>query len=201
MLELRPLYKYLSLLIYAVCTYFFYYVFVALFYEQKPLISKEKFLDSLFMTLSVFAFSFFALICWKFGLSVFRYFLHHLIGLESLIDFFQSFNRFLNNHEFGQILKYLAAIAGLSFTFFVPGFAWISKIGGQDSSFISAYAHTLKSPLKVMGMFLCLYGLLPLLVGFAFINTPRVFLSAAYALMSVFQVTAYLFMHDELYSE
>ena len=75
-------YKNLSVfLLYGIFIYFFYFFFVSLYFGQKPLITKEKFVDSLIKFITVVAFSFFVIVCGKLGLNLLRYLINILIGL------------------------------------------------------------------------------------------------------------------------
>lgn len=187
------------LLGYLLYIYFFYYAFVGLYYEQSPLFTKEKTVDSLIKLLSIFAFSMLVLICGRLGINVVRYFSKTLIGFPDIYSFLREIYLFMKVNPHAQILIYLGVIILLSFSFFIPGFAWISIINGQDNSIITAYDKARGNIIKTVAVFVLLFGLLPLFISFLGLQTTPVLLAIFYAVLTVFQIIVYLHLYDFFY--
>lgn len=192
-------YKHLTFFLYGIFIYLFYYVFISLYYEQKPVFSAEKLVNSFIKLLSIFALSLFVLICFKFGIYILRYFSKRLVGFPDLYAFLKGTYTFLANTNFGQLLIYLVVITFLSFTFFIPGFSWISSLNGKDSSIMTAYAKVSGNYLKVCLIFVILYAVLPLISGLINIYPTPVSLGITYSVLTIVQLVFCLHLYDALY--
>ncbi len=193
--------NFLMLTLYGLYIYFFYFFFVSLYYAQRPLITKEKFIDSFVKMIVILAFSMFVLICGKIGINILHYLSRYLIGFPDIYSLLRRIYIFILLNPFGKIVLYFGVITLLTFSFFIPGFAWISTINGRDSSIISAYAKTNGNLWKTVLTFLILYGILPLIISFIGLTSGSVILGILYALLTIFQVIVFLHLYDFFYNE
>lgn len=189
----------LYLLAYALYLYFFYFFFVSLYFNQRPLITKEKFVDSLIKLAAILAMSLFVIICGSLGLKFLHYLSKSLIGFSDLYNILRTVYIFMAQNEFAKIMIYLGVIMLLTFTFFIPGFAWISIINGQDRSIVSAFAKIRGNYLPTIAVFVSLYGILPLITGFIVLNSSYWTMAIVYALQTIFQIIVYLHLYDKFY--
>lgn len=193
--------NFLMLALYGLYIYFFYFFFVSLYYEQRPILTKEKFIDSFVKMVTILAFSMFVLICGKIGINVLHSLSRYLIGFPDIYSFLRRIYIFILLNPFGKIILYLSVITLLTFSFFIPGFAWISTINGHDNSIISAYAKTHGNLLKTVFTFVILYGILPLVISFVGMTSGSITLGILYALLTVFQVIVFLHLYDFFYKD
>ncbi len=185
--------------VYAVYIYFFYFFFISIYNGEKPYISKQKFVDSLLKMVSVLALSLSVLICGKLGITVLHRLCRGLVGFPQIYDFIRQIYYFLLFNSWAKIIIFFGIISLLTFTFFIPGFAWVGTIGGKDASIISAYAKVQGNYLRVLAVFLLIYGILPLVAGFVGLGTGMAVLSLFNGLVTVFQVIVYLHLYDVFY--
>jgi len=185
---------------YGVFCYFFYYVFVNMYYAQKPIFTSEKIVNSVIKMLVIFALSLAMLIACDLGLKLLKNMAHWLVGFPDIYGFLKDTYLFLKGSVTGQFLIYVPLIFFLTFTFFIPAFSWISSINGNDASVLGAYAKVSGNCLKMFFCLFCLFGLLPFLVNFATSQTP-VSLSAAHTFSSMIQLVFYLKLYDFFYDE
>lgn len=188
-------------ILYFLYIYFFYYFFTSLYFNQKPLISKEKFVDSSIKLLTILALSLFILICGKLGFNLVRHLGRSLIVFPDFYAALRQFYLLILANPFSQIIIYLAVILLLVFSFLIPGFAWISTINGQDNSILTAYAKVKGHYLKIIAIFLILYGLLPLAISFIGSNAGIMLRAIFYALQTTFQIIIYLHIYERLYAK
>ena len=188
-------------LLYSVFIYFFYFFFVSLYFGQKPLITKEKFVDSLIKFATVVAFSFFVIVCGKLGLNLLRYLSHNLIGFPDFYDFLRQAYIFLLINPYAKVLLLFGAILLLSFSFLIPLFAWVSIINNKDSSIISAFYKVRGNYLKSILVFLLIFALLPLIISIIGLSTSRTVLYILHAMLTIFQIVVYLHLYETFYKE
>lgn len=185
---------------YGVFCYFFYYIFVNMYYGQKPIFTSEKIVNSVIKMLVIFALSLFMLIACDLSLKLLKNMAHWLVGFPDIYGFLKNTYHFLKGSVSGQFLIYVPLIFFLTFTFFIPAFSWISSINGNDASVLGAYAKVNGNFLKMVLCLFCLFALLPFLVNLAASQTP-VSLSAAHALSTMIQLVFYLKLYDFFYDE
>lgn len=191
----------LLLLLYGFYIYFFYFLFISLYYAQKPLLNKERIIDSLFKILTILALSMLILICGKISINIMHHLARGLIVFPSLYAALRSIYVFMVTNPYARIIIYLGVITLLSFSFFIPGFAWISSICGKNSSILNAYSKARGNYFKIIAIFVALYGLLPLATGFAGLSLGYGFLAILYAIQNIFQIIVYLHLYDRLYAD
>lgn len=119
---------------YLVYTYFFYYFFVCFYFRRKPLFSRRRFGNALVRMLAILLLAFAALLALKIGFKI----LFFLAGtLKAFPEFYEqlrlAYLGLLVSPYFAWFLPVFMFII-LSFTFFIPAFAWISAVIGGDSS-------------------------------------------------------------------
>ncbi len=193
--------NFLFLLLYGLYIYFFYFFFVSLYYEQHPIITKEKFVDSFIKMITIFAFSMFVLICGKIGINILHYLSRYLIGFPDIYSLLRKIYIFILLNPFGKIILYLGVITLLTFSFFIPGFAWVSTISGKDTSIISAYIKTGGNLIKTVAVFVIMFGILPLIISYIGLTSGSVVLGILYALLTVFQIIVFMHLYDFFYND
>ena len=115
---------------YLVYTYFFYYFFVCFYFRRKPLFSRRRFGNALVRMLAILLLAFAALLALKIGFKI----LFFLAGtLKAFPEFYEqlrlAYLGLLVSPYFAWFLPVFMFII-LSFTFFIPAFAWISAVIG-----------------------------------------------------------------------
>ena len=188
----------LMLISYSIFCYFFYYVFISFYFEQKPLFTSEKIVNSLIKLVVIFAVSLFVIICGHLFLELLKYMARWLIGFPDIYTFLKKFYLFLNASSLGRFLLCIPVIFLLTFTFFIPGFAWISTLNGGDQSLLSSYIKTHGSYIKIALILFVLFGLFPFISSLVTRQTPLA-LSFSHALLTIFQITFYLRLYDFFY--
>ncbi len=191
----------LAFLVYALYIYFFYFFFVSLYFGQKPLLTKEKFVDSVIKLICIFAFSFFVLLCGHLAIGILRYCSRYLIGFPDIYSFLRETYIFLALNPYAKILIFAGIITLLTFSFFIPGFAWISTINNRDNSVLTAYYKVGGNYIKVLMVCLLMFCIFPLLISAIGVNTSLFVLSCLHALLTVFQIVVYLHMYDFFYGQ
>lgn len=189
------------LLLYGVYIYLFYFLFISLYYDKKPLLNKERIIDSLFKMLTILALSMLILICGKISINILHHLARGLVVFPTLYAALRGIYVFMVTNPYARIIIYLGVIALLSFSFFIPGFSWISSICGKNSSIFYAYSQTRGNYFKIMGIFIALYGILPIATGFAGLSLGYGFLAVLYAIQNIFQLVVYLHLYDKLYAD
>ena len=188
------------LFFYGLFSYLFYYLFISLYFEQKPIFTSEKLINSIIKAVIIFALSLVVVILGHLTLKLLKYMAEWLIGFPDIYAFLKNTYHFLNASKFGRFLLYIPMILLLTFTFFVPGFAWVSSIRGGDTSLLSAYARTYGNNTKIIGVLLLLYAVLPFVMSF-FVSLKPVNLSLSYALTNIIQLVFYIRLYDFFYQE
>ena len=187
--------------LYAVYVYSFYYLFVALYCQNKPLTTKEKIVDSFIKIIIIASLSLCILICGKLFFHLIYKIGRGLVGFPDIYYALQKTYRFLVNHAYLKIIIYLGITTLLSISFFIPGFAWVATIDKKDNSIISAYSRVKGNYLNVIASIFIIFGVLPLFVGFIELKSSQVIMSAMHSILAVFQLVAYLQMYDKFYSD
>ena len=187
--------------LYGIYVYAFYYFFVGLYCQQKPLITKEKIVDSFIKLLIIAALSLFILICCKFLFHILYIFGRKLIGFPDLYYFLRSVYRFMINNPYLRLIIYLGITTLLSVSFFIPGFAWIATIDKKDNSIISAYARVKGNYLSVIASIFIIFGVFPLFIGYVELKSSQVIMSLMHAMLAIFQIVAYLQIYDKFYPD
>ncbi len=192
----NPFYGFL----YGIYIYAFYYLFVGMYCQNKPLITKEKIVDSLIKLLVIAALSLSILICGKISFHIIYKIGKGLVGFPDLYHCLQTAYRFMVNHPCLRFVVHLGITTLLSISCFIPGFAWVATIDKKDNSIISAYARVKGNYLKVIATIFILFGVLPLFVSFIELKSSQVIMSLLHSLLAVFQIVAYLQIYDKFYS-
>lgn len=187
--------------LYGCFIYFFYYLFIVLYFGKKPIFTAERFINSFVKLLIILAFSFFVLILCKIGLNITHYLARGLIIFPDLYDVLRNIYQAFMLSSVRPIVMYLSVLVLLSFSFFIPGFAWMSVLEDQSGSVVEAYANVRGNYFKTVYVFVLIYGILPLLIGSAAIVLPRTLMAAIYAFQTVFQLVIYLHLYAFFYSE
>lgn len=188
-------------LLYGIFIYFFYFFFVSLYFAQKPLITKEKFVDSLIKFATVVAFSFFILLCGKLGINLLRYLSRNLIGFPDIYEFIRQTYIFLVLNPYAKVLLLFGAVILLSFSFLIPSFAWVSTINNRDSSIISAFYKVRGNYLKSIFVFVLLFAFFPLIISIIGLSVSSFVLFALHSVLTVFQIIVYLRLYDIFYTD
>ncbi|MBE6451332.1 MAG: hypothetical protein E7016_05145 [Alphaproteobacteria bacterium] len=187
--------------LYAMYIYGFYYLFVALYCQNKPLITKEKLVDSFIKLIIITALSLCFIMCGKIVFHLIYKFGRSLVGFPDIYHALQSSYRFMVNHPYLKLVIYLGITTLLSLSFFIPGFAWVATIDKKDNSIISAYAKVKGHYLKVITSIFIIFGVLPLFIGFVELKSSPIVMSVMHAMLAVFQLVAYLQIYDKFYPD
>lgn len=188
------------LCLYGLFSYFFYYVFVNLYYNQKPIFTSEKIVNSVIKMLVIFALSLSMLIACRLFLILLKNMAHWLIGFPDLYQFLRTSYDFLQSSLLGQFVLFVPLIFFLTFTFFIPAFAWISCMNGNDVSILSAYAKTQGNYLKIMACLFILFAFIPFFVSLTGSQTP-ISLSISHAAISMIRLVFYIKLYDFFYEQ
>ena len=187
--------------LYALYIYAFYYLFVGLYCQKKPLITKENIVDSVIKLIVIATLSLFILICGKICFHILYIIGKNLSGFPDLYYILRSVYRFMINHPSLKFVVYLGITTLLSISCFIPGFAWVATIDNKDNSIISAYARVKGSYLKVIATTFILFGVMPLFVGFIELKSSIIIMSLMHSILAVFQIVAYLQIYDKFYPD
>lgn len=180
--------------------YLFYYVFVNLYYNQKPIFSSEKIVNSVIKMVVVFSLSLMMIFVCHAGLKLLRYMTQWFIGFEDFYEAIKSVYQFLRASLIGQFLIYIPLIFFLSFTFFIPGFAWISTLNGKDDSIWSTYEKVHGNYLKIWVLLFVLFVVFPFVINF--LVPPKPFhMGMSHAIISMIQLVFYVKLYDFFYDE
>ncbi len=193
----NPFYGFL----YCIYVYSFYYLFVGLYCQNKPLVTKEKIVDSFIKLLIISALSLCFLICGKIIFHILYKLGRSLIGFPDLYHILQTSYRFMINHPYLRFIVYLGITTLLSISFFIPGFAWVATIDKKDNSIISAYARVKGNYINVITSIFILFGVLPLFISFIELKSSQLVMSLMHSLLAVFQIVAYLQIYDKFYPD
>ncbi len=185
---------------YALFCYVFYYIFISLYYEQKPIFTSEKLVNSAIKIAVIFAISLLVVICGHLFLKLLKYMSQWLIGFPDIYEFLKRSYQFLNGSKTGQFLLYIPLIFLLTFTFFIPGFTWVSSINGDDASLWSAYAKTHGNYIKIALILVVLYVFFPFMLNLVGKYSP-LHLSIKHALKTVVQFVFYIRLYDFFYKD
>ncbi|MBR2299156.1 MAG: hypothetical protein IJ870_01105 [Alphaproteobacteria bacterium] len=185
---------------YALFCYFFYYVFVSLYYEQKPIFTSKKLVNSLVKMFVIFALSLSAVIFGHLFFKLLKYMAQYLVGFPDVYNLLKDVYHFLNASRVGRFLLYIPMIFLLTFTFFIPGFAWISAINEGDASLWSAYSKTSGNYLKITIILLIVYAVLPFLFSLLIFPSP-LFLSLSNAVLTIIQLVSFIRLYDFFYQD
>lgn len=188
------------LCLYGCFCYFFYYTFITLYYEQKPLFTSEKVVNSLIKAAVIFSFSLFAVICGHLLVSLLKHMSQWLIGFPDVYTLLKNTYGFLNGSALGRFLLYVPVIVLLTFTFFIPGFAWISALNGGDTSLMSAFSKTHGNYIKIVLLLLVLFTVLPVVFAFVF-SQKTVCLALSHTIVSMIQLVFYIRLYDFFYQD
>lgn len=188
------------LCLYGLFSYLFYYVFINLYYNQKPVFTSEKIVNSVIKMLVIFALSLSVIIVCRLFLKLLKNMAHWLVGFPDLYEFLRTSYNFLQGSLLGQFLLLVPLVFFLTFTFFIPACAWISAINGNDASLWSAYAKTHGNYLKIMACLFGLFALLPLLTSLIGTQTP-LWLGASHAVVSMIRLVFYVKLYDFFYEQ
>ena len=187
--------------IYALYIYAFYYLFVSLYCQKKPLITKEKFVDSVIKLIIISMLSLFIIICGKMFFHIVYSICKNLVGFPDLHNTLRRAYRFMVNHSSLKFVIHLGITTLLSISCFIPGFAWVATIDKKDNSIISAYARVKGNYLKVIATIFILFGVMPLFVGFIELKSSIIIMSLMRSMLAVFQIIAYLQIYDRFYPD
>ena len=181
--------------------YAFYFLFVALYCQNKPLITKEKIVDSFIKLIIITALSLCILICGKMFFHIIYKIGRGLVGFPDIYYALQKAYRFMVNHPYLKLVIYLGTTTLLSVSFFIPGFAWVATIDKKDNSIVSAYAKVKGNYLKIITSIFIIFGVLPLFVSFIELKSSILIMSLMHAMLAVFQIVAYLQIYDKFYPD
>ncbi len=184
---------------YLVYTYFFYYFFVCLYFKQKILLNKRRFANALIRMVAILLLAFAAVLLLKIGFKILFFLAGTLRAFPELYE--QLRNLYLSTLISPYFTWFLSAFIFviLSFTFFIPAFAWISAVIGRDSSITRTFARTKGNYLRLIFMFLLIYGILPLTI-LLFRSFSGGIVAAVSAAMSLIQIIIYLKIYEKFYS-
>jgi len=185
---------------YGVFCYFFYYVFTNLYYNQKPVFTSEKVVNSFIKMLVIFALSLAMLIACDLVLKLLKNMTQWLVGFPDIYELLKKTYHFLKGSVLGQFLIYVSLFFFLTFTFFIPLFAWVSSINGKDDSLWTAYEKTHGNYLKIVLLLFVLFAFLPFAVNLMVTQTP-VNLGIAHAFTTMVQLVFCIKLYDFFYED
>lgn len=185
---------------YSIFCYLFYYIFISVYYEQKPWFTSEKIVDSVVKMVVVFALSMVVVMCGHIFLKTLKYMAKWLIGFPDIYAFLKNGYYFLNASKLGQFLLYIPIVFFLTFTFFIPGFSWISCINGKNQSLWDTYTKTQGFYLKIFVILFGVYAVFPFILSFIGALSP-VMLSIKNAVTNLVQIVVYLKLYDFFYED
>ena len=185
---------------YLTYTYFFYYFFVCAYFKQTPLFNKQHFVNALIRMLAILLLAFAALIALRISFKI----IFFLAGtLSAFPEFYQplrtAYLNFVISPYFAWFLPVFMFII-LSFTFFIPTFAWISAIIGRDVSITATFIKTQGNYSRLILMFMFIYGIFPLVI-LLFKNCSTGLIATVSALMSLIQIIIYLKIYEYFYPQ
>ena len=201
-LSLKYVFRHQALMLtaYGVFCYIFYYIWTALYYEQKPLFTSEKLVNSILKTVIIFAISVFVIVCGHLFLILLKYMARWLIGFPDIYENLKNCYHFLNSSKIGQFLLYIPTIFLLTFTLFIPAMSWVSSVNGKDMSLWGAYARTQGNYLKISAVLIVVYGMFPFILNLLIPQT-LISLSVTHAFVSILQFVFYLRLYDFFYED
>lgn len=188
------------MLIYLVYTYFFYYFFVCFYFRPQPFFNRRHFGNALIRMAAILLLAFAALLFLKISFKI----LFFLAGTLKAFPLFyeQLRTAYLNlliSPYFSWFLPAFMFII-LSFTFFIPAFAWISAVIGGDSSITAAFVRTKGNYIRLIVLFLLIYGILPLTI-LLFKGSSTGIVAAVSALINLLQIIVYLKIYEHFYPQ
>lgn len=185
---------------YLIYTYFFYYFFVCFYFKQKILLNKRRFANALIRMVAILLLAFATLVILKIGFRI----LFFLVGtLRAFPEVYEQLRDiYINILMSAYFTWFLSAFVFviLSFTFFIPAFAWISAVIGRDSSITRSFVRTKGNYCRLILMFLLIYGILPLTI-LLFKGYSAGVVAAVSAAMSLIQIVIYLKIYEKFYSQ
>ena len=127
---------------YLIYTYFFYYFFVCFYFKQKILLNKRRFANALIRMVAILLLAFATLLILKIGFKILFFLAGTLRAFPEVYE--QLRDIYINILMSSYFTWFLSAFVFviLSFTFFIPAFAWISAVIGRDSSITRSFART-----------------------------------------------------------
>lgn len=188
----------LVLLGYLVYTYFFYFFFIRAFYKMRPIFSKADLVNSLIRISAIFLLAFAALLLVKIGFQLLFLLVSPLKAFPEVYDSLKSTYFSIIKMPYFAWFLYGFMFIALSFIFFIPAFAWVSAVIGRDSSITASFARTKGNYLRLIFIFLLIYGALPFVTLF-FVGSSVLVLSAVSALMTIVQIVVYLNIYEFFY--
>ena len=188
----------LQMFLYLVYTYLFYYFFTRCYFKQKPLWSFSSFKDALIRMVAITLLAFAGLVLLRIGLYALYWLLSPLQYLPSTKEAVNSFMAFFIQSSLIRYALYLFMFALLTVMFFIPSLAWVSAAIGRDSSITLTFFRTRGNYIRLMVLFLLIFGLLPVIIislsgGSVFLSSV---LSAVYTLI---QTVIYLQVYETFY--
>lgn len=186
--------------LYGAFCYVFYYLFISLYYNQKPIFTSEKLVNSIVTMIVVFLLSLVMVLACDLVLKLLKYMAQWLVGFPDLYKLLKETYLFLKASTIGQFLIYIPLIFFLTFTFFIPGFAWISTLNGRDASIWGAYAKVHGNYLMTVLLMFAFFAVVPFIINLFVVQKP-VFLSISHALSAMIQLVGYVRLYDFFYEE
>lgn len=189
----------IQMFLYLAYTYLFYYFFTRYYFKQQPLWSLSSFKDALIRMIAITLLAFAGLILLRIGIYVLFWFLSPLQYLPSTKEAVGAFLQFCAQSTAVRYLIYILMFALLTIMFFIPSFAWISAVIGRDSSITMTFFRTRGNYLRLMVLFLLIFGFLP--IAIIWLSGGSIFLSSLFsALYTLVQTVIYLQIYETFYA-
>ena len=186
--------------LYMLYTYLFYYLFVVVFFQKRPLFSKENFINAAIRIFAVLLLAFAVLLLIKAGFSLLFLIVLPLRAYPETYAMLRDAYIVAIKSPYTLYIVYAGVFGLLTFIFFIPAFAWVSAAIGKDASITMTFVKTQNNYLRLFCIFLSVYGILPLTV-LLLIPDPVWLVSAVSAFLTLLQITIYLTIYRFFYEK
>lgn len=181
--------------------YVFYYIFVRVYFKQKPIFEKDNFLHSAGKMLIIITLAFAAVMFLRLGFDLLKMFAKSLAVFPDVYGFLADTYAFLKVWKYTNIFLVLILFAILMFTMFIPFFAWISTVIGREQSIVFSVLETKEHYAKLFTMYVTIFGILPFYLASILITSgiPLIIISFISGVFSIFQVVFYIQTYLKLF--
>lgn len=182
-------------LLYLSYTYLFYFCFVRVYFECRPLLKKSEFINALVraVTISLLAFAF---------LMFLKMLLLFGLWLLSPLDIFPHIQNLWTDFIASNTFRY--ALYGIMFLllttlFYIPALAWVSAVIGRNASITLTFFHIKDNYWRIFIICFIIYGLVPFAI-FSLSANSWLLRAIFSALFTVIQCVIYLNIYTFFYS-
>lgn len=181
-------------IIYLLYTYLFYFCFVRVYFNRKPLLKKHEFIHALIRIITIALLAFASLMLLE---TAILFFLWLLNPLEIYPQIRHIWADFIASETFRYAL-YGGMFLFLTVIFFIPAMAWVSAVIGRNASITLTFFHAKDNYLRIFLICFIVYGFLPF--GIFALSADSWLLRAAFtALFTVIQCVIYLQIYEFFY--